>query len=47
MKREPFPELEEIINYLSSDEMQAQRIKTEKVIINLVWEMRFWESING
>lgn len=42
-----FPELEEIIAHLSSPEMVAERKKREKIIMDLVWELRFWRSIDG
>lgn len=45
--REPFPELEELIEHLTTPEMIGQRIQQEKLIMAAVWELRFWESING
>lgn len=42
-----FPELEEIINHLSSPAMVAERKKIEKRIMDIVWELRFWKGIMG
>ena len=44
---ESFPELEEIINHLSSPEMVADRKRKEKIIMDIVWCHRFWDTING
>jgi len=46
-KRKPFPELEELIEHLTSPAMMAEKKKLENKIMDIVWEHRFWESING
>ena len=47
MINEPFPELEEMIDHLTSPEIVAQRKKQAKRVMSFVWELRFWEGIMG
>jgi len=44
---EPFPELEELIDHLSSPAMVEERKNTERMIMGIIWEHRFWETIHG
>jgi len=46
-EKEPFPELDELIDYLTSPEIIAERKKMEKVVMDIIWEHRFWKCINN
>ena len=43
MIEEPFPELEELIEHLANSDFEP----LPEPLMDIVWEHRFWESING
>lgn len=44
---EPFPELEQLLTHLMSDKVQDAMKLEHKIIMDIVLEYRFWETING